>query len=67
MEQQPVKISWVNQAYQRLPWIRALYGRRVAPPNEQRSNTTLANDLVLQRRAEPVAQREELKEKITKE
>ena len=53
-EQTKPTTSWVNQSYHRTKWIRVNYGQVVRPPNKQSSNLHLANDLVMQRRDEPI-------------
>jgi hypothetical protein len=53
-QEQPKRISWVKQVYQRLPWLRVKYGRTVKPQKDQSSNLDLADAQVMQRRDEPV-------------
>lgn len=53
-QEQKQKVSWTNVAYQRIPWLRVKYGQRVLPQNQQRSNLSLADEQVLQRRDEPL-------------
>jgi hypothetical protein len=54
-EQPPKRISWVSQAYQRIPWLRVRYGQRVKPQMDQRSNADLDDDQVMRPRDEPVS------------
>lgn len=50
------KPSWLKQSRRRQqPWQLQRHGERVSPPNEQRSNLTLANGQVLQMRNEPIS------------
>ncbi|MHB8503426.1 MAG: hypothetical protein ACYDHE_21090 [Candidatus Acidiferrales bacterium] len=53
-EEKPKRVSWVSQAYQRVPWLRVRYGRTVKPQMEQASNLHLDDAQVMQRRDEPV-------------
>ena len=48
------KSAWVSSAYERAPWVREKHGEIIEPPNMQASNSELANENVLQERAEPV-------------
>jgi hypothetical protein len=53
-EDKPKRVSWVSQAYQRIPWLRVRYGRQVKPQRDQVSNLDLANDQVMRPREESV-------------
>ena len=53
--EQVKRTSWVNTMYQRTPWLRVQYAQRVLPPNQQRSNNSLADELVMQRRNDPIS------------
>lgn len=53
-QEQPKKVSWLNQVYQRARWLRVKYGQRVLPQNQQSSNLDLSDDQVMRRREEPV-------------
>jgi hypothetical protein len=55
LEAQPKKISWVKQVYQRVPWLRVRYGKTVAPQKDQKSNLTLDDAQVMQKRDDPVS------------
>jgi hypothetical protein len=54
-EDTPKKISWVSQAYQRIPWLRVRYGKTVKPQKDQSSNLQLADEQVMRPRDEPVS------------
>ena len=54
-EPAPKKISWLHTVYQRAAWIRVKYGRKILPPNDQRSNLALENAQVMYRRDDPVS------------
>lgn len=48
------RVSWYQQAYRRLPWVRVKYGTRVLHQNRQKSNLALADEDVMRRRDEGV-------------